>query len=326
MIKIEELNNYEGNENEFKNYYEILKKDFKAEILYYDNKVKKYSGNIVNNLYDGRGILYNESGDIIYDVFFKEGKYEGFWLEYKEKLLKYEGFFSNGEYEGKGNLYFNNIKIYEGHFHEGYYHGIGIKYFNNGEKARKLFFDQGLEDSFGILYDNNKEIYSGELSYNKPKNGKNIVIFKEDGNIIYKGNFSDFEYDGKGILYINDSYEIYFEGIFKFGKYEEGKLYDLKGKIIYQGKFKGGKPIKGKNIKIYDLNKNLIYHGEFKDGKYSGFSKIYKNNNLYFEGNFENDEIKGKGVKYYKNGNKHIEGNFVIKNRGRTFDFEFKEN
>ena len=150
MTNMKELIKYEGNENEFKKYYEILKKDFKAEILYYDNKVKKYSGNIVNNLYDRRGILYNESGDIIYDGFFKEGKYEGFGLEYKEKLLKYEGFFSNGEYEGKGNLYFNNIKIYEGHFHEGYYHGIGINISITGKKLENYFLLRVLKIHLGF--------------------------------------------------------------------------------------------------------------------------------------------------------------------------------
>ena len=82
-MKIEKLKNYEGNEIEFKKYNEILKKDFKGTILYYDNRVKKYSGNIVNDLYEGRGILYNVSGDIIYDGFFKKGKYEGFGKKYE---------------------------------------------------------------------------------------------------------------------------------------------------------------------------------------------------------------------------------------------------
>jgi len=304
---------YEGNEKEFNQYNEILEKEFKGITLYYDNKVKKYSGNIFNNLYEGRGILYNESGDIIYDGFFKKGKYDGFGKLYTQKLLKYEGFFSNGEYEGKGNLYYNNVKIYEGHFQNGRRHGIGI-IFNNGKKTRKLYFKNGFNSGYGILYDNNIEIYFGELSNSyMPKNGKNITIFNDNGNKIYKGDFVNYHYQGEGILYFNDSNKIYFEGQFDKDQYVNGKLYDLECKIIYQGKFIGGKPIKGNHIKFYDLNKNLKYDGDLKDGKYHGFGKIYKKNNLYYEGNFENDTIYGKGIKYYKNGNKHIEGYFDFK-------------
>jgi len=345
---MEELKNYEGNESEFIKYNEILKKDFKGTILYHDNKNKKYFGNIINNLYEGRGILYDESGEIIFDGFFKNGKYEGFGKLYNKKELKYEGFFSNDKYEGKGNLYYNNSKIYEGHFHEGEKHGIGIILIN-GKKLRKLFFENGKESSNGILYDNNNEIYSGEILENKPKNGKNITIYNNNGNKEYKGDFLNFEYHGKGILYFDDIDKIYFQGIFENGKFIDGKLYDLEGKVIYKGKFIDEKPIKGKNIKLYDLNKNLIYDGDFKNGIFSGFGKLYKknnlyydgdfkngifsgfgklykNNNLYYEGNFEKGEIRGKGIKYYRNGNKHIEGDFETENKYEEFNFLFKRN
>ena len=59
------MKNYEGNEKEFKQYNEILKKDFEGITFYYDNNIKKYFGNVVNNLYEGRGILYNESDNFI---------------------------------------------------------------------------------------------------------------------------------------------------------------------------------------------------------------------------------------------------------------------
>ena len=325
-MKVDKLRTYEGNETEFKKYNEILKKQFDGIIFYYDNKIKKYFGNIYKNLYEGRGILYNESGDIIYDGFFKKGKYEGFGKLYTEKLLKYEGFFSNGIYEGKGNLYYNNKKIYEGYFHNGERNGFGIIY-DNGIKSRIKYFKNDDELEYGILYDNNNnEIYSGESS-NRPKNGKNIIIFNENRNKIYKGDFLNYSYNGVGILYYNDSNKIYFEGNFKKNNFVNGQLYDLEEKIIYQGDFIDNRPIKGNDIKLYDINKNLIYQGDFKDGKYHGFGKIFKRNILYYEGKFENDEIKGEGIKYYKNGNKHIEGYFEIKNLFKQFDvYNFGKN
>ena len=154
-----------------KKYNEILKKRFKGQILFHYNKIKKYEGNIVNNLYDGRGILYNESGEIIYNGFFKEGKYEGFGKKYEQKQLIYEGFFFHDKYKGKGIKYDKGVKNYEGNFHEGIYHGIGIQFFN-GKKLKKRILKmdihyQNVMAFYMIIILN--EIYSGELLDDKPK-------------------------------------------------------------------------------------------------------------------------------------------------------------
>ena len=85
---MKESQKFEGNEKEFQQYNELLKQDFKGITLYYNNRVKKYTGNISKKLYEERGILYDESGEIIYDGFFKKGKYEGFGKQYEKKLLK----------------------------------------------------------------------------------------------------------------------------------------------------------------------------------------------------------------------------------------------
>ena len=347
---MDKLRNYEGNEEEFKKYNEILKKRVKGKILFHYNKIKKYEGNIVNNLYDGRGILYNESGEIIYNGFFKEGKYEGFGKKYEQKQLIYEGFFLNDKYEGKGIKYDKGDKNYEGYFHEGKYHGIGIQFFN-GKKIKKTYFENGysLSKCYGILYDNNIEVYSGELLDDKPKQGKNLTEYDYLGNKLYKGDFLNFKYHGEGTRYFNYGNKIFFTGIFENGLYINGKLFDLDGKITYDGKFIDKIPIEGKNIKLYDINNkdlkyegdilnckyhgkgklnngSLFYDGEFKDGIFHGFGKLYQQKKLYYEGNFENGEIIGKGIKYYNNGNKHIIGNFVIKNRDEKFNFYFKKN
>ena len=345
-----ELIKYEGNEEEFKKYNEILNKSFKGTILFHNKKIKKYKGNILNNLYEGRGILYNESGEIIYNGFFKKGKYEGFGKKYERKQLIYEGFFLNDKYEGKGIIYDKGKKKYEGNFHEGEYHGIGIQYFN-GKKIKKTYFESRYSSTkcCGILYENNIEVYSGELVNNKPKEGKDLTEYDYEGNKIYKGDFLNFKYHGEGTRYFNYGNIIFFTGIFENGSYINGKLFDLEGKITYDGEFIDEIPIEGKNIKLYDINNkhleyegdmlnckyhgkgklynyNLFYNGEFKDGKFHGFGKIYKEKNLYYEGNFENDEIQGKGIKYYNNGKKHIEGNFEIKNEDEKFNFNFKKN
>ena len=65
---------------------------------------------------------------------------------------------------------------------------------------------------------------------------------------------------------------------------------------------------------FYD-NLRKMDEGEFEDDKLNGYGKIYKldinnNNYLFYEGNFEDSDFYGKGIKYYTNGSKKIEGYF----------------
>ena len=75
-----------------------------------------------------------------------------------------------------------------------------------------MYFENGyfLQKGYGILYEDNKEIYCGELSYNKPKEGKNLTIYDTKGNKIYKGDFLDFKYHGEGTLYFENSNKNFF--------------------------------------------------------------------------------------------------------------------
>ncbi len=123
---------YNGNEKEFEEYRKKLNQNNIDT-----NNNKKYFGEIVNNLYEGFGKLY----------------------EFNK--LKYEGFFSKGLYSGKGILYENNKKIYDGYFFNGVFDGIGIEYLFNGNRKRKAFYSEGkiCEECNGVLYnDNNEEI------------------------------------------------------------------------------------------------------------------------------------------------------------------------
>ena len=82
---MEEFNQILENDEEFKKYNEILNSPFgEGAIVKYNGEIKKYVGYIVNRLYEGRGILYNDSGQIIYNGFFKRGKFEGFGKKYIE--------------------------------------------------------------------------------------------------------------------------------------------------------------------------------------------------------------------------------------------------
>ena len=194
---------------------------------------------------------------------------------------------------------------------------IGIEYFSNGNIQRKMEYDfyydflTPKDYSFGILYDNYNNIeYSGLLKNLKPKESKNIAIFNQYGIKMYFGNISNFLYNGKGIEYYNNSEEIYFKGIFNYGNYNTGILFDPYGNKIYEGKFMNNNPFQIKNIKLFNLDKKLIYEGELIDGLYDNYGKI---NNKYGSLIYEGELLKGK---YNKNGKLYEKNGYRIEYEG----------
>ena len=348
-MNIDFILEYNGNSEEFEKYRIDLQKPFNYEVLYYynikgDNKEIKYKGNILNNLYDGRGILYDEYGDIKYNGYFKNGKYDGFGKE-KRWFYSYEGFFINGEYNGKGIIYKEDKekkKIYEGNFLNGEYDGVGIEYYENGNTKRKAIYSKGkiCKECYGILYnENGDEIYKGKLHDGKPKEGKGISIHKHNyfyyfsynDDLIYKGDFLDFKYNGNGILYYEKKNKIKFEGLFKDDLYVKGILYDEDGYKKYEGEFinniyegegilffkKNNKPyckgnfIKGEFIDgiLYGLNGEIIYKGDFKnkipkEGK--SLSLYNLDGKIICKGDFH--DYKGKVKQYDDSGYLIFEG------------------
>ena len=87
---------------------------FKEDIQYYNNlgNTIKYKGGFDDNIYNGKGILYYESGKKKYDGYWSHGKKEcktEYGKEYydnENNTIKYEGKFYNGEYYKDGTLYY----------------------------------------------------------------------------------------------------------------------------------------------------------------------------------------------------------------------------
>ena len=166
-------------------------------------------------------------------------------------------------YNGKGILYKDGTKIYEGEFRHDSFEGIGIEYSPNGNRIRKMKYSRGysLEKCYGVLYDeNNKEIYCGLLINGKPKEGIDITIYDHDRYKKYKGDFSSFRYNGKGISFYNN--KILFEGIFKDDYYFNGILYYKDGYKQYEGGFLNYK-FNGKGTLFFEKNNNKYFEGFF---------------------------------------------------------------
>ena len=303
------VNEFEGNEEEFKKLNEKLNQPFEYKVIFKDQKktILKYKGQISDNKYEGRGILYD---DYTYDGYFINGSKNGYFRVYKNNFngLIYKGFYKDDLYEGKGILYNENgEKIYDGHFKEGKYEGIGIEYFQGGKLKRKLLYEKGepLNECIGVFYDEDNIIYQGILKDLMPENGKNITIYDSKRNIIYIGDFSNFEFNGKGILYYENSNKIYFDGFFDSGSYIYGILYDPEGNKIYEGEFMNNQPRTSSNIKLYELNGNIKFIGDLTEGKYQGFGKLYKHSKLLYEGNFKDGFYEGTGILYVDENTKY---------------------
>ena len=111
-------------------------------VKYYENGVKKIEG-IFNKINECKGIYYNPKGDKIYEgVIIDEIPFNGKNLiVYDDNTNKiFEGDIKNGKYEGYGIEYFNLIKdkiLYEGFFENNYYQIEDLNY--DGDKEINIF-------------------------------------------------------------------------------------------------------------------------------------------------------------------------------------------
>jgi len=262
-------------------------------ILYDENNEEEYKGLLINGKPEkGKSLtFYGENDYIIYKGDFASFKYNGegrLYFKGENKIL-FNGIFKDDEFSNGIFYYDDGSKQYEGEFFNNTYNGKGKLFFKgNNDKYYIGTFNKG-EFKYGTLYKpKGKIIYKGEFQNNNPKEGYNIELYKFDGYLKYKGDFLDFKYHGVGKLY-KDFNKISYEGDFKYGLCEGyGILY---------------------------LNDNEKYEGEFKNGNIQGLGRLYEINDdfkqyLYFEGNFIQNEINGKGIKFYIDGSKKIEGIF----------------
>ena len=174
--------------------------------------------------------------------------------------------------------------------------------------------EENPENIFSIFY------YEGEFNTEGVINGKGTKIIPN--NLIYKGEFLNEKYHGKGILIKNEG------NLSLFGQWENG---ECKGKVIYKvedefeyegnfennkkngfgiEKYNDGSEYEGnfvnnaKNGKgTYKFSNGEMYEGNFEDNKYNGEGKyIWGIENKQYEGEFKNGIIDGKGVYTYNDG------------------------
>ena len=178
----------------------------------------------------------------------------------------------------------------------------------------------------GIFNLESVDWYSDNGTYfGQVKDGKaqgNGRYFDENGNLIYKGEFNNNQYDGKGELYDvvsqggKEDSVLYYEGEFENGyRTGKGKMYHTEGEnageLYYEGDFYQSS-LNGKGTIYY--SEDHIYEGGFAESHKHGFGKeIYTNSDgkeVVSYGTYSNDELNGHGEKYI-DGVLRNEGEFI---------------
>ena len=158
--------------------------------------------------------------------------------------------------------------------------------------------------------------YYGEFNENGIINGAGIKIIKK--NHIYKGEFSNGEYNGKGLL-IKNGASIF--GDWEYGEINGNVIYKIDSKFEYNGNFENGKK-NGFGVEKYP--DGSIYEGNFVNNKKSGHGSLTFPNEENYEGNFENDLYNGEGQYTWGSKGKKYVGEFKkgkIEGKG-TYTYE----
>lgn len=151
--------------------------------------------------------------------------------------------------------------------------------------------------------------YEGEVDKNGIPNGLGKFTWTNQGetHTLYEGQLINGKYDGKGTLY-KDGSNIDFSGIFSTGEkvfhpYENEFYYDQTRQHTIEFYGDPAKTKTGSSMKVYYWGGNIYYEGEWKNNQINGKGTIYfldsKPNEI---GTFENGKLTGKGKKYLASG------------------------
>lgn len=169
----------------------------------YQNGFLLYDGGFLENLYNGRGILYAPDGSVIYTGDFADNLYHGFgtlYFKLGKDNYSYTGSFDMGARSGEGMLRRNNAMIYEGGFKDNMRNGLGREYVYGKLRYEGSFLRDAYEGD-GKLFDGNARlIYEGSFSLGK-YGGDGTEYDPKTGYPVFQGKYLDGSRMEAGIEY-----------------------------------------------------------------------------------------------------------------------------
>lgn len=196
---------------------------------------------------NGKGTFLRSDG-AVYTGYWKNSRREGFGEE-ESKESHYIGYYKDNQYDGEGKRKWKTTNmIFEGTFRKGDLHGKGKKTFSDGTIRIGQFID-GKSNGYAETRQKNGDVFKGQwrndrrygygtLTFGdrkrKPRSGKwHNDSYCEEGNCVNGY--------GKAILPNGYLYEGFMQEGWPSGK---GLLQDKNGKLVFEGEFKIGDPIR----------------------------------------------------------------------------------
>ena len=228
-----------------------------------------------------------------------------------EDNRKYIGTFKNGKLEGKGTYTFSDGAVYIGEFKKNTMNGYGKEYNKKNQLLYEGNYINYKYNGEGTVYLVNGDVYKGQFK-DGFRTGFGTYTWAKSKNK-YEGNWFNDQQNGKGTFYD------YGTNIKQQAIYKEGKIVEVLSRTTISepnnknvsttskktgcisgdcqngfGTFVG---IEGKDtIKII---------GNFKNAVFSGYGKSYLNNQLTYDGQWEDFKYHGKGTLYTGDSNEH---------------------
>ena len=184
---------------------------------------------------------------------------------------------------------------------------IIFSFVDDGQTLKLIKYNKNTQNKININLINYRRFAKKYIIYDENKLVKEFCCLNNE--LIYEGEYSKGERNGKGKEYGKEGNIIY-EGEYLNGKRNgKGKEYDEKGKLLFEGEYLKGKRF---NVKYYGY-KTIYYHKALIPGKciygliiesgnMSDKNKIRREYNENGELIFEGEYINGK-----RNGEKEME-------------------
>ena len=167
---------------------------------------------------NGIGKIYDSYNDfLIFEGEFLNGKKNGKGVEYDERgEIIFEGEYLNGERNGKGKEYYNGNIVFEGEYLNGEQVIEENKEHNKYNEFKKGFVSE--------YEPNGQLLFEGEY-LNGERNGKGKE-YNYNGQLLFEGEYLNGERNGKGKEY-NYSGQLLFEGEYLNGGILNGKCKNI---------------------------------------------------------------------------------------------------
>jgi hypothetical protein len=258
-----------------------------------DSAAQISNGGAADGGYGGRGPM-NDTVDATH----VEEVYEGEWKmglkdgqgTYTWADKHYTGYWRHGKRTGKGTLSKADGSTYTGEWRDDTKHGYGVQHYSNGTRYEGEWVKNKRHGSGVFVYDNNVRI-TGQWEVDVLVS--NVTATYPDGTS-YEGGWQDDSRHGQGTF--RDVKGLVHEGTFDHNLKEGKGTWYLPRSVKFKGEWKADVRVKTTGEFLFPSTD--VYRGDWDEVRHvrHGFGTCNFSNGDFYEGNWADDELSGKGI------------------------------